>query len=144
VTRLSHGRSWYPYLRGGDALSLRVATGPAESDALGYGIELVAADESIKAMLRDVLSNKALEPTSRRAEVLGGHRAVVVDVRVTRRGSLDAPPSLSGEQVDPGEGLRVYVFRGSEEAFAALVIADHSRDLATIERLARPVLASIR
>jgi hypothetical protein len=68
----------------------------------------------------------------------------VIDVRIVAAGSLQRPASLSGERVEPRQGLRLYLFKGSEQSFAALVLADRSRDLKRFEALAERVLRTIR
>jgi hypothetical protein len=120
---------WFPYLRGNGALSLRLATGPAESQALGKGIEVVQATGTLPAVLAQLFSSSALRPGPAHPVTIGGQQGRWYDVTIVSRAELAQPESLAGEQVDPAEGLRVYALSGSGTVVLALVTADKAAAL---------------
>jgi hypothetical protein len=143
VGKLGHGRSWYPYLRGNGALSLHIGTSPAEGDDVGLGIELIAADETPAAMVNDILSSSALQVISSKRAGFPRPGTRVLELRVIKNAELHKPNSLSGELVDPGQGLRAYVFAGHGQTLAAVVVADRRSELPSFLPEAAEVLHTL-
>ena len=135
---------WYPYLRGNGALSLRVASGPAEGQAVGKGIEVVQESGTVAGVINELFSSQALHPGKAHSFSVAGQPGRWYDVTITRKADLAKPPSLAGEQVDPAEGLRVFAIGGDGSALVALVITDHRADLAGFLDEATHVVNSFR
>ena len=144
VGNLPPGRGWYPYMRGSNALNLRVATGAAQSKAVGWSIEVVTADEPVGAMVRDLLANHALTKVAEHPADFAGQSGRVIDLRIARKATLSTPDSLSGEEVVPAQGMRAFVIGGKTQSVAALVITDKQRDLPAFLPAALRVVRSIR
>lgn len=138
-------RHWYAYLRGNGALSLRVATGPAEADAVGKGIEIVQVSGTIDEAFRQLFGARVLRSGEAHVLRVANGQGQWRDVTVLHRAALSMPASLDGEQVDPGEGVRVFAINdGGSTTALALVITDARADLDAFLPEATSVVKSLR
>lgn len=112
---------WYPYLRGGSAMNLREAKS-AEEDT-PTSIEIVGDDGSLATIVHALLATNALTAGSQHRIKISGRPAVWFDVTIRRSATLHTPAALDGEQVDPGQGLRVYATSGANASVLFLVFA---------------------
>jgi hypothetical protein len=133
---------WYPYLRGGSALNLREAKSASEQDAQN-GIEIVGDSGSLAKIVHSLLTSSALRAGPQHPLKIGGRSAVWFDVTIRLSATLHAPASLDGEQVEPGQGLRVYAISGASASVLFLVFAPKAK-LTVFLPQARALIRSVR
>lgn len=132
---------WYPYLRGGSAMNLREAKSADEDTPTS--IEIVGDNGSLPEIVHALLSSSALRAGSQHRIKIGGRPGLWFDVTIRRSATLHAPASLDGEQLDPGQGLRVYAASGADASVLFLVLAARTH-LAEFLPHARRLIASVR
>jgi hypothetical protein len=135
---------WYPYLRGNGALSLRVATGPGEDQALGRGVEVVQASGTVPGVINQLFSSDALHAGRAHSFSVAGLAGRWYDVAIVRKSELSKPDALLGEQVEPAQGMRVFAFGKNGSVIVALVLTEHHSDLVGFLPEATKVVKALR
>jgi hypothetical protein len=133
---------WYPYLRGGSAMNLREASSVSDESAQ-TGIEIVGDSSTLTEAVHSLLSSDALRAGSQHRLEIGGRPALWFDVTIRRSATLHEPASLDGQQVDPGQGLRVYATSGAGGSVLFLAFAPKTR-LAAFVADAQALVSSVR